>query len=67
MPNVIPYLESTNNHKFQVGDFVKVPDKRNFHLKGYTTNLNRGLFKKHKTNPTNPNTSVSQDENIEQK
>ena len=66
IPNVIPYLESTNNNKFQVGDFVKVPDKRIFYSKGYTANLNRGLFEKHKTNPINPITFVSQDENTEQ-
>ena len=50
-----------------MGDFVKVPDKRIIYSKSYTTNLNRGLFKKHKTNLTNPNTYVSQDENTEQK
>ena len=65
--NVIPYLESTDNNKFQVGDYVKVPDKRSFYSKSYTTNLNRGLFKKHKTNPTNPITFVSQDENTDEK
>ena len=31
--------------KFQVGDFVRVPDKRNIYSKGYTTNWNRELFK----------------------
>ena len=36
--------------KFQVGDFVRVPDKRNVYSKGYTTNWNRELFKKHTIN-----------------
>ena len=31
--------------KFQAGDFVRVPDKRNIYSKGYTTNWNRELFK----------------------
>ena len=56
---------SNNNHtegasrnknelpKFQVGDFVSVPDKRNLYGKGYATNWNRELFKIHKYNPTN--------------
>ena len=38
------------SHKFptfQVGDFVRVPDKRNSVSKGYTTNWNRELFKIH--------------------
>ena len=34
--------------KFQVGDYVRVPDKRNIYSKGYTTNWNRELFKIHK-------------------
>ena len=40
--------------KFQVGDFVRVPDKRILYSKGYTTNWNRELFKIHKVNKTNP-------------
>ena len=40
--------------KFQVGDFVRVPDKRNIYSKGYTTNWNRELFKIHSINKTNP-------------
>ena len=40
--------------KFQVGDFVRVPDKRNIYSKGYSTNWNRELFKIHKINSTNP-------------
>ena len=40
--------------KFQIGDFVRVPDKRNLYSKGYTTNWNREFFKKHQLNPTNP-------------
>ena len=30
--------------KFQVGDFVRVPDKRNIYSKGYTTNWNGEFF-----------------------
>ena len=52
--------------KFQVGDYVRVPDKRNIYSKGYTTNWNRELFKIHKTNPTNPVTYGLVDENNEQ-
>ena len=52
--------------KFQVGDYVRVPDKRNFYSKGYTTNWNRELFKIHKINPTNPVTYGLVDENNEQ-
>ena len=53
--------------KFQVGDYVRVPDKRNLYSKGYTTNWNRELFKIHKINPTNPVTYGLVDENNEQK
>ena len=52
--------------KFQVGDYVRVPDKRNIYSKGYTTNWNRELFKNHKINPTNPVTYGIEDENNEQ-
>ena len=52
--------------KFQVGDYVRVPDKRNLYSKGYTTNWNRELFKIHKLNPTNPVTYGLVDENNEQ-
>ena len=47
---------SKNNElpKFQVGDFVRVPDKRNLYSKGYTIMWNRVLFKLHKINTTNP-------------
>ena len=51
--------------KFQVGDFVRVPDKRNIHSKGYTTNWNRELFKIHSINKTNPVTYTLNDENGE--
>ena len=53
--------------KFQVGDYVRVPDKRNIYSKGYTTNWNRELFKIHKINPTNPVTYGLVDENNEQR
>ena len=52
--------------KFQVGDYVRVPDKRNFYSTGYTTNWNRELFKIHKNNNTNPVTYSLVDENNEQ-
>ena len=52
--------------KFQVGDYVRVPDKRNLYSKGYTTNWNRELFKVHKNNNTNPVTYSLVDENNEQ-
>ena len=55
--------------KFQVGDFVRVPDKRNIYSKGYTTNWNRELFKiraaSHSINKTNPVTYTLNDENGE--
>ena len=51
--------------KFQVGDFVRVPDKRNVYTKGYTTNWNRKLFKTHSINKTNPVTYTWEDENEE--
>ena len=52
--------------KFQVGDFVRVPDKRNFFSKRYTTNWIRARFKIHKMNPTNPVTYGLEDKNNEQ-
>ena len=51
--------------KFQVGDYVRVPDKRNIYSKGYTTNWNRELFKIHSINKTNPVTNTLNDENGE--
>ena len=68
-PNLIPKNDN-NNHinklpKFQVGDFVRVPDKRNIYSKGYTTNWNRELFKIHSINKTNPVTYTLNDENGE--
>ena len=51
--------------KFQVGDFVRVPDKRNIYSKGYTTNWNKELFKIHIINSTNPVTYTLNDENGE--
>ena len=61
-------LAPHNNNKllkFQVGDFVRDPDKRNFYSNGYTTNRNRALFKRHKVNPTNQVTYALEDENGE--
>ena len=51
--------------KIQMGDFVRVPDKRNIYSKGYTTNWNRELFKIHSINSTNPVTYTLEDENKE--
>ena len=51
--------------KFQVGYFVRVPDKRNIYSKGYTTNWNRELLKIHSINKTNPVTYTLNDENGE--
>ena len=59
-------LASHKLPKFQVGDFVRVPDKRNIYSKGYTTNWNRELFKIHKVNKTNAVTYGLIDENNEQ-
>ena len=57
-PNPIP---TPKFPKFQVGDFVRVPDKRNLYSKGYTTNWNRELFKIHSINKTNPVTYTLND------
>ena len=51
--------------KFQVGAFLRVPDKRSVYSKGYTTNWNRELFKIHKINSTNPVTYTLEEENKE--
>ena len=68
-PNQIPNNDNNNHNnklpKFQVGDFVRVPDKRNIYSKGYTTNWNRELFKIHNINKTNPVTYTLNDENGE--
>ena len=53
--------------KFQVGDYIGVPDKRNLYSKGYTTNWKRELFEIHKINKTNPVTYGLVDEQIEGK
>ena len=52
--------------KFQLGDYVRVPEKMNFYLKGYTVKWKRELFKTHKTNKTNPVRYGLVDENKEQ-
>ena len=68
-PNLIPKNDNNNHNnklpKFQVGDFVRVPDKRNIYSKGYTTNWNRELFKIHSINNTNPVTYTLNDESGE--
>ena len=57
---------SRKQPKFQVGDYVRVPDKRNLYSKGFTPNWSRELFKMQKMNPTNPVTYGLVDENNEQ-
>ena len=60
------FVNKPKQPKFQVGDYVRFPDKRNLYSKGYTTNCNRELFKINKFNPTNPGTYSLVDENSEQ-
>ena len=60
------FVNKPKQPKFQVGDYLRVPDKRNIYSKGYTTNWNRELFKIHKINPTNPVTYGLVDESNEQ-
>ena len=60
------FVNKPKQPKFHVGDYVRVPDKRNLYSKGYTTNWNRELFKIHKINLTNPVTYGLVDENNEQ-
>ena len=62
----LTFVNNPKQPKFQVGDYVRVPDKRNLYSKGYTTNWNRELFKIHKINSTNPVTYGLVDENNEQ-
>ena len=59
------FVNKPKQPKFQVGDFVRVPDKRNIFSKGYTTNWKRELFKIHSINKTNPVTYTLNDENGE--
>ena len=66
--NAAKLVATPSSHKlpkFQVGDYVRVPDKRNIYSKGYTTNWNRELFKIHSINKTNPVTYTLNDENGE--
>ena len=64
LPNVIP--RNTKLPKFQVGDFVGVPDKKNIYTKSYITNWNRELFKICRINNTNPVTYGLKDQDGEQ-
>ena len=48
------FVNKPKQPKFQVGDYVRVPDKRNIYSKGYTTNWNRELFRIHKISNRNP-------------
>ena len=59
------FVNKAKQPKFQVGDFVRVPNKRNSFSKGYTTNWNREFFKIHSINKTNPVTYTLEDENKE--
>ena len=59
------FVNKPKQPKFQVGDSVRVPDKRNIYSKGYTANWNRELFKIHNINKTNPVTYTLLDENGE--
>ena len=59
------FVNKPKQPKFQVGDYVRVPDRRNICSKGYTTNWNRELFKIHSINKTNPVTYTLEDENKE--
>ena len=67
---IIPNNNNHNNKlratspKLQVGDFVRVPDKRSVYSKGYTTNWNREFFKIHSINKTNPKIYTLEDENF---
>ena len=61
--NITAKLVSHKVPKFQVGDYVRVPDKRSVYSKGYTTNWNRELFKIHSINKTNPVTYTLNYEN----
>ena len=66
IPNLIPTTPKYPEFpKFQVGDFVRVPDKQNLNSKGYTTNWKREFFKIHRINSTNPVTYTLEDENRE--
>ena len=65
VPNLIFNNNKNKLPKFQVGDFIRFPDKRTFYSKSYTTNWNRELLKIHKINPTKPVTYGSVDENNE--
>ena len=64
-PNLIHNNDRNKLPKFQVGGFVRVPDKRSVYSKDYTTNWNRELFKIRKMNSTNPVTYTLEDENGE--
>ena len=59
------FVNKPKQPRFQVGDYVRVPDKKNIYSKGYTTNWNRELFKIHSINKTNPVTYTLGDENKE--
>ena len=65
IPNSI-FNDNKKFPNFQVGAFVRVPDKLNLYGRSYTTNWNRELFKIQKTNNTNPVTYGLVDENNEQ-
>ena len=66
VPNLILSNNKNKLPNFQVGDYLRVPEKRNLYSKDYTTNWIRELFKIHKVNKTNPVTYHLIDENNEQ-
>ena len=57
------FVNKPKQRKFNVGDYLRVPDKRNIYSKGYTTSWNRELFKIHEVTKTNPVTYGLVDEN----
>ena len=52
--NLIPSDNNVKPAKRQVGDYVRVPDKRNNYSKGYTTNRNKERLKLQKINKRVP-------------
>ena len=59
------FVNKPKQPKFQVEDFVRVPDKCSVHSKSYTTNWNRELFQIHSINETSPVTYTLEVENKE--
>ena len=51
--------------KYKIGQYVRVPDKRNVFSKSYTTNWSRELFKIKNINNTHPVTYTIEDQSGE--